>query len=120
MTSDSTTPQPRTLAVGALAEQLLNNVPIQLVDVREHRELDLARLPHPVLHLPLSESNDWAPRIGELLERDRPVAVLCHSGMRSWQFGSWLLQEQGYGEVWNVEGGIDAWSRDVDPAIPRY
>jgi rhodanese-related sulfurtransferase len=48
------------------------------------------------------------------------VAVLCHSGMRSWRFGCWLAQERGYKEVWNVEGGIEAWSREVDPSVPRY
>jgi rhodanese-related sulfurtransferase len=40
--------------------------------------------------------------------------------VRSWQFGRWLLDERGYTAVWNVEGGIDAWSRLVDPSVPRY
>jgi rhodanese-related sulfurtransferase len=40
--------------------------------------------------------------------------------MRSWRFGCWLAQERGYPEVWNVEGGIEAWSREVDPSVPRY
>jgi rhodanese-related sulfurtransferase len=40
--------------------------------------------------------------------------------MRSWRFGCWLAQERGYQEVWNVEGGIEAWSREVDPSVPRY
>jgi rhodanese-related sulfurtransferase len=120
MAPDSTAPQPRSLAATTLAERLADPISIQLVDVREDHELELARLPQPVLHLPLSRASDWAPRITELLNRDRPVAVLCHSGIRSRQFGCWLLQEHGYGEVWNVEGGIDAWSREVDVTVPRY
>jgi rhodanese-related sulfurtransferase len=40
--------------------------------------------------------------------------------VRSWQFGCWLAQDQGYPEVWNVEGGIEAWSREVDATVPRY
>ena len=117
------TPAPRlpgTLSAPDLAEQLRDGGPLQLVDVREDQELELARLPHPVLHLPLSRSADWMERIGDLLDPAKPVAVLCHSGMRSWRFGCWLAQERGYQEVWNVEGGIEAWSREVDPSVPRY
>lgn len=93
---------------------------IQLVDVREDAELELARLPHPVVHLPLSRSSDWIANLPQLLDRDRPVAVVCHAGVRSWHLGCWLIQEHGYGAVWNLQGGIDAWSVEVDPAVPRY
>jgi len=111
---------PGRLSAPDLAEHLRIGSPIQVVDVREDQELELARLPHPVLHLPLSRSADWMEGIGDLLDPARPVAVVCHSGMRSWQFGCWLAQERGYPEVWNVEGGIEAWSREVDPSVPRY
>jgi rhodanese-related sulfurtransferase len=120
MTSHANAGQPRPLSATALDEQLRRGSAIQLVDVREDRELELARLPHPVVHLPLSRSAEWAGRIEALLVRERPVAVLCHAGVRSWQFGCWLAQDQGYPEVWNVEGGIEAWSREVDATVPRY
>jgi rhodanese-related sulfurtransferase len=55
-----------------------------------------------------------------LLRRDRPVVVLCHAGVRSWQFACWLMEAHSYSEVWNLQGGIDAWSVRVDPSIPRY
>ncbi|MFM7314993.1 MAG: rhodanese-like domain-containing protein [Cyanobium sp.] len=93
---------------------------IQQVDVREDSELDLARLNRPVLHLPLGRSQDWVERIDVLLDRTRPVAVLCHAGVRSWHFGCWLIQEHAFAEVWNVQGGIDAWSVEVDGSVPRY
>ena len=49
-----------------------------------------------------------------------PVVVLCHAGVRSQHFGLWLLEQKTHGEVWNLEGGIDAWSVQVDSQVPRY
>jgi rhodanese-related sulfurtransferase len=46
--------------------------------------------------------------------------VLCHAGIRSWQFGCWLMEVHGYERVWNLHGGIDAWSLEADPQVPRY
>ena len=114
------TATPLSITARELHQRLENGEAIQLVDVREAMELELARLPLPVIHLPLSGSSDWIPSLEQQLERDRPVAVLCHAGMRSWQFGCWLIEQHGYGEVWNVEGGIDAWSVQVDQSVPRY
>ena len=111
---------PTSIRATALHTRLQQGEPIQLVDVREDQELAMASLPLPVVHLPLSRSVDWVERIDGLLDRDRPVAVLCHAGVRSWQFGCWLMQSQGYAEVLNLQGGIDAWSVDVDPTVPRY
>jgi rhodanese-related sulfurtransferase len=122
MASEPSTPptdHPRRLSAAELAERL-NVGAIQLVDVREDAELERARLPFAVVHLPLSRSAEWVERIETLLERERPVAVLCHAGVRSWQFGCWLVQERGFPDVWNVEGGIEAWSLEVDPTVPRY
>lgn len=103
-----------------LQQRLAAGEAIQLVDVRETEELELARLPLPVIHLPLSRSQEWLGDLPARLQRDTPVAVLCHAGVRSWQFGCWLMQEHGYAAVWNLVGGIDAWSTQVDPSVPRY
>lgn len=120
MESAAPGPSPQRLRPRALAERLaVDGEGLQLVDVREDAELALARLPHPVIHLPLSRAAEWSGRIGELLARDRPVAVFCHAGVRSWQMACWLDQ-QGYSEVWNLEGGIEAWSLEVDASVPRY
>ncbi|MCS5697644.1 rhodanese-like domain-containing protein [Cyanobium sp. FGCU-52] len=112
--------QPAPISALDLQQRLERGEPIQLVDVREDPELAMAQLPHPVVHLPLSRSGDWMATVEERLDRDRPVAVFCHAGVRSWNFACWLMQEHGYGQVWNLRGGIDAWSVEVDPAVPRY
>ncbi|MEB3170149.1 MAG: rhodanese-like domain-containing protein [Synechococcaceae cyanobacterium] len=112
--------QPESIRPQDLAARLAAGEPIQLVDVREEAELALARLPQPVLHLPLSRSAEWMAELPQRLERDRPVAVLCHAGVRSWHFGCWLIEQHAYEHVWNVQGGIDAWSVAVDPTVPRY
>jgi rhodanese-related sulfurtransferase len=111
---------PRSLSAKDLARRLESGEPIQLVDVREDRELDIARLPQPVVHLPLSRSVEWIPRLSALLRPEEEVVVLCHAGVRSWHFACWLQQEHGFRRVWNLNGGIDAWSVDVDPRVPRY
>ncbi|MFQ6538483.1 MULTISPECIES: rhodanese-like domain-containing protein [Aphanothece] len=111
---------PKSITARELQQRLSDGEAIQLVDVREAMELELARLPHEVIHLPLSCSSAWLPTLEQRLERDRPVAVICHAGVRSWQFGCWLMEQQGYGQVWNLLGGIDAWSVQVDPSVPRY
>lgn len=111
---------PISIRATALQARLQEGEAIQLVDVREDSELTMARLPWPVVHLPLSRSQDWMQRIDTLLNRDQPVAVLCHAGVRSWQFGCWLLEQHGFPSVLNLQGGIDAWSVEVDPAVPRY
>jgi monothiol glutaredoxin len=53
------------------------------------------------------------------LEKDTPVALHCHHGVRSRAAAEQLLRE-GFTKVYNLEGGIEAWSRDVDPSVPRY
>jgi rhodanese-related sulfurtransferase len=112
--------RPDSVSALELQQRLASGAAIQLVDVREDAELELARLPQPVLHLPLSRSGEWLADLPERLSRDQPVAVLCHAGLRSWNFACWLMEEHGYEQVWNLQGVIDAWSVDVDPSVPRY
>ncbi len=87
---------------------------MHLLDVRSDEELALAALPgaiHIVLH-------ELPNRHGEL-PRDKPIAVLCHHGMRS-QSGALFLDKQGFADVMSVDGGIDAWSLNIDASTPRY
>ena len=85
-----------------------------LLDVREPWEREIAAVAGS-LDIPMAEI---PARLGEL-DPDRPVAVLCHSGGRSARVAAFLAQ-QGLSRVANVSGGIDAWSTEIDDAIPRY
>jgi rhodanese-related sulfurtransferase len=85
-----------------------------LLDVREDWELAIARLDEAV-HIPMGEV---PARLGEL-EANREIAVLCRSGGRSAQVARYL-EQQGFENVWNVAGGILAWSEQIDPSLQQY
>lgn len=86
---------------------------VQILDVRESWEYDLAHLPGAIL-IPLGQ---LAGRLGEL-DGSRPVAAYCHHGARS-MHGLRLLHSAGFKEIAHLAGGIDAYSL-LDPSLPRY
>ena len=86
-----------------------------LLDVREKWEYDTAHLPDSLL-MPMGEVPG---RAHTELDPDQPVVVLCHHGARSLSVAMWLRQ-QGFDQAQSLAGGIDAWSRTVDPSVPRY
>jgi molybdopterin/thiamine biosynthesis adenylyltransferase/rhodanese-related sulfurtransferase len=88
--------------------------PFELIDVRETFEYEIARIDGAKL-IPLGEI---AERTDEL-QREGPIVVHCHSGQRSAQAVR-LLQQHGFANVYNLEGGIDAWSDQIDPSVPKY
>ncbi|MEG4075326.1 rhodanese-like domain-containing protein [Microcoleus sp. Pol14C2] len=108
------------ITVEELARQLAetNAEKLQLVDVREPDEIELAALPGFVA-FPLSEFAEWSGEIDARLDRDKETLVLCHHGVRSAQMCHWLT-ERGFTNVKNVVGGIDAYSMVVDRTVPRY
>lgn len=85
-----------------------------LLDVREAWELEIARV-ESALHIPMGE---LPGRLDELA-KDRDIVVLCRSGGRSAQVVR-FLQQQGYSRVWNLAGGVLAWSEQLDPSLPPY
>jgi len=87
---------------------------LQVVDVREDWELQLARLPD-VLHVPM---NQLPARLSEL-SRDAETIVMCHEGGRSLRVAHFLVN-QGFTNVANLTGGIAAWSELVDATVPQY
>ena len=91
-----------------------------LVDVREKEELLLAPFPFPVIHLPLSEISEWNQNLLKLIPLDKSVVAICHAGIRSLNFGIWLLEQNSDYQIWNLEGGIDSWSNEIDSSVPRY
>ena len=86
-----------------------------LLDVREDWEIQLAPVPSSVVHIPMSQVPQ---RLGEL-DPQQETVVICRSGGRSLDVARYLTA-QGFLSVFNLTGGILAWSRDVDPKIPRY
>ncbi|MEM9383563.1 MAG: rhodanese-like domain-containing protein [Pseudomonadota bacterium] len=85
-----------------------------LLDVREAWELDVASVAGAV-HIPM---NSVPSRVREL-DPGKPLIVMCHHGARSRQVAQWLTG-QGFSDIANFDGGIDAWSRLIDASIPRY
>ena len=85
-----------------------------LVDVREEWEYSLAKLDGSIL-IPLGT----LPQSLARLSRDSEIVAICHHGMRSADATNFLLQ-QGFQNVKNLVGGIDAWSTQVDRTVPRY
>ena len=85
-----------------------------MLDVREPFELAIARI-EGAIAIPMGTVPD---RLGEL-ERTRPLVVICHTGRRSGAVCEYL-RAQGFTNVHNLKGGIEAWSREVDPSVPRY
>jgi len=108
------------ITVEELARQLAetNAEKLQLVDVREPYEIELAALPGFVA-FPLSEFAEWSGEIDGRLDRDTETLVLCHHGVRSAQMCKWLI-DLGFTNVKNIVGGIDAYSMVVDRTVPRY
>ncbi len=100
----------------------VTKAPLQplLIDVREEKELAIAPFPAEVIHLPLSQSSLWIEKLSDMHLKKQPVVVICHSGIRSWNFATWLIDQNFGYEVWNLEGGIDAWSVNIDSTVPRY
>lgn len=85
-----------------------------LLDVREHVEFQTASVEGSLL-IPMREI---PTRLNEL-DPDAHIVTMCHAGVRSMNVALWL-RDQGFDRVQSMRGGIDAWSRTVDPAIPRY
>jgi len=87
---------------------------VQLLDVREPQEWALCRLAGAT-HIPMGV----VPVRSNELDPSRTLVVYCHHGHRSAQVKHHLLR-QGFSDVRNLTGGIDAWSREIDPTVPRY
>ncbi len=110
-TSEATTPE---ISVSELEAKMKSGAPFVLLDVREPHEYEIARIEAARL-IPLGE---LPARLDEL-ERGAEVIVHCHSGVRS-AYAVGMLQQAGFTQAKNLVGGIDAWSVEVDPAVPRY
>ncbi|HEY0799035.1 MAG TPA: molybdopterin-synthase adenylyltransferase MoeB, partial [Candidatus Baltobacteraceae bacterium] len=102
------------ITVSDLNDIIRRGEPITLIDVRTPMEFEIARLPDARL-IPLSELEE---RTAEF-EFDRRIICFCQTGVRS-ALAARTLKNAGYEEVVSVRGGIDAWSVEIDPSVPRY
>src|SRR5438128_5627723 len=103
-----------TMSAHELKQKMDTREPFELIDVRETFEYEIARIDGARL-IPLGEIAERADE----LPRNRPIVIHCHSGRRSAEAVR-LLQQRGFGNIYNLEGGIDAWSDQIDPGVPKY
>ena len=94
-------------------KEKLKNERMVLLDVREQYEIDIAKIEGSI-NIPMMEIPN---RLSEL-KKEKIFAVMCHSGIRSAQVCT-FLEMKGF-TAYNVSGGIDRWSQDVDDKIKRY
>lgn len=97
-----------------LKQRLDRGDKLVVVDVREPWEVAVCALPG-ARHIPMRE----IPARAAELPRDTDVVLLCHHGVRS-QYVASFLERLGFEQLYNLAGGIDAWAKDVDPAMAKY
>ena len=102
------------ISAGEVKHRLESGVPFNFVDVREPEEFAIARIEGARL-IPMRS----VPAALAELDDDRPVIIFCHHGVRSLHVANWL-REHGIEQVWSMAGGIDVWSLQIDPSVPRY
>jgi rhodanese-related sulfurtransferase len=93
-----------------------------VLDVREPWELQTASVRadgFTLLHIPMRDIPAQLADLQQAHGTDQPIACLCHHGMRSLQVANYLAQN-GFTQVVNLQGGIDAWSKQLDPSVPAY
>lgn len=107
---------PREITPAQLADRLRSGRPTLLVDVREDWEREIAKIAGDV-HIPMAEvvqrGAEFRPPEGGL------TIIYCHAGVRSMRVADYL-EQSGIPDLLSLAGGIDAWSWEVDPKLPRY
>jgi rhodanese-related sulfurtransferase len=109
-------PLPMEIDCRAVQQKLNDGDDFLLLDCREADEYAVAKIAQAKL-VPMSEIVTRLPELQP--HRQRLVVVLCHGGVRSLQVAHWLCQ-QGFSQVQSMAGGIDQWSLEIDPSVPRY
>ena len=106
----------------ALRQRIDAGEVLTLLDVREPRERAFCAIAAPAtagdLHIPMRQIPARLDDIQAALARG-PLVIYCHHGVRSMAVAEWLAERQP-GAILNLQGGIDAWSVEVDPTVRRY
>ncbi len=100
-----------------LSARLRAGEPVRIIDVREPEEVALARIEGAEL-IPMGTVPERLQQL-EALSDEMDLAILCHHGVRSLNVAAWLRQ-RGVENCFSISGGIDRWSVEIDPAVPRY
>ena len=98
-------------AFGSVEQMLTTHSEVQAASIREEG--------FTLVCIPMREIPERLADLRAAYGAGQPLACLCHHGMRSLQVANYLAQN-GFGEVVNLQGGIDAWSQQVDPSVARY
>src|SRR5262249_62205393 len=114
MTQSPGTEVPLEIDVKAAADLLAHGKPLLLVDVREPWEHEICRISGAQL-IPMGT----IPANLQALDTDDPLICYCHHGMRSLDVANWL-RAQGVSSAKSLAGGIERWSVEIDPKVPRY
>ncbi|CRI64511.1 Rhodanese domain protein [Thiocapsa sp. KS1] len=105
----------RRMGPGEVAQLLAaDGEPPVLLDVREPWELAICRI-EGSMSVPMGQ----IPAAVSRLDPNRETVVICHHGIRSYQVARYL-EQQGFTRLINLDGGVAAWARDQDPAMPIY
>ncbi len=114
-TPNTTSTGPQKMSPRELADRLAQGESIYLLDVRERAEYDICHLEGAVL-MPLGV----IPNNYKRIPTDRPVVVYCHHGIRSANVTNYLFTQTGRTNLFNLDGGIHAWAREIEPDMAVY
>jgi len=102
------------ITVSELKQMMDNKDDFQLIDVREPHEFEIANLDGELIPLStIAQAKDQ-------IQKDKKVVIHCRSGARSGQAVQYLEKELGHDQMYNLKGGILAWSDEIDNSIPKY
>jgi len=102
------------ITVQELKSKMDNKEDFQFIDVREPHEAEIATIGAELI--PMGEILGQVSRIS----RTKPVIIHCRSGARSGTIVQALEAQHGFTNLYNLKGGILAWAREIDPAVPQY
>ncbi len=111
-----TTEHPWEISPASLQEAMQSDAPPMVIDCRESNEVAVAAIAGTT-HVPMGDTKSRLPELEA--HADELVVVHCHHGVRSLQVVA-FLRESGFDSAVSLAGGIDRWSTEIDPDIPRY
>lgn len=94
------------------------DMPPLLLDVRELWEFEYCHIEGSVL-IPMGQLASELESLQDEIDHERVIIMICHHGIRSRQMG-YYMEQAGYKNITNLDGGVEAWAKDVEPTMKRY